>query len=245
MLILLDGERDARIAASHGAAARAALGPHLTLDGTRIATLLRRGAPATVPLSETARALVVPLQSGGRIAGGLVVVRTGAGAGDDAALLTAFGRRSAVALGKVEARQTEARRASQLALLAGASEIAASTLDLDVMLGAVARYIQQSFGYYSVSIYVVDRLTRSSVLAGSAGVAAQVMPLAHRIDVRPRDDRMGRGARPVPARQRRAEGAALLRRPHDGHALRAGGAGAAGRRRGGGGQRGERPDRRL
>ena len=86
-----------------------------------------------------------------------------------------------MALGKVEARQTEARRASQLALLAGASEIAASTLDLDVMLGAVARYIQQSFGYYSVSIYVVDSLTRSSVLAGSAGVAAQVMPLAHRI----------------------------------------------------------------
>src|SRR5688572_921064 len=61
VLILLDGEREARIAASHGAAARAALGPHLTLDGTRIATLLRRGMPATVPLAGTSRALVVPL----------------------------------------------------------------------------------------------------------------------------------------------------------------------------------------
>ena len=182
VLILVDGERDARIAASHGPAARAALGPHLTLGDTRIAVLLRRGTPATVPLSETSRALVVPLHAGGRIAGGLVVVRAGAPAEDDAALLAAFGRRSAVALGKVEARQTEARRASQLALLAGASEIAASTLDLDVMLGAVARYIQQSFGYYSVSVYVVDRAARSTVLAGSAGVAAQVMPLAHRVD---------------------------------------------------------------
>jgi signal transduction histidine kinase len=50
------------------------------------------------------------------------------------------------------------------------------------MLSAVARYIQQSFGYYSVSVYVVDRPTRSAVLAGSAGVAAQVMPLDHRIE---------------------------------------------------------------
>jgi signal transduction histidine kinase/putative methionine-R-sulfoxide reductase with GAF domain len=182
VLVLLDGERDARIAASHGVAARAALGPHLTLDGTGIATLLRRGALVTVPLAGTARALVVlPLQAGGRIAGGLVVVRSSASGENEDALLSAFARRSAVALGKVEARQTEARRASQLALLAGASEIAASTLDLDVMLGAVARYVQQSFGYYSVSIYVVDRAARSAVLAGSAGVAAQVMPLAHRI----------------------------------------------------------------
>ena len=72
-----------------------------------------------------------------------------------------------MALGKVEARQTEARRASQLALLAGASEIAASTLDLDVMLGAVARYIQQSFGYYSVSIYVVDQ---PDAVVGAGGI---------------------------------------------------------------------------
>ena len=186
-----------------------------------------------------------PLHAGGRIAGGLVVVRTAAPAEDEAALLTAFGRRSAVALGKVEARQTEARRASQLALLAGASEIAASTLDLDVMLGAVARYIQQSFGYYSVSIYVVDRAARSSVLAGSAGVAAQVMPLAHRID-------FGRGMIGWVAEHGQyllandvRQGAALLRRPHDGHPLRAGGAGAAGRGRGGGDQRGERPGGRL
>ena len=182
VLVLLDGERDARIAAARGPLARAALGPHLTLGDTRIAQLLRGGAPATVPLSETSRAFVVPLHTGDRIAGGLVVVRTGAPADGDAALLTTFGRRCAVALGKVDARQTEVRRASQLALLAGASEIAASTLDLDVMLSAVARYIQQSFGYYSVSVYAVDRPTRSGVLAGSAGVAAQVMPLAHRIE---------------------------------------------------------------
>jgi signal transduction histidine kinase/putative methionine-R-sulfoxide reductase with GAF domain len=77
--------------------------------------------------------------------------------------------------------QTETRRASQLALLAGASEIAASTLDLDVMMGAVARYIQQSFGYYSVAIYVVTPPARSMVLAGAAGVAAQVLPLGDRI----------------------------------------------------------------
>ena len=183
VLVVLEGEREARIAASRGPGARAALGPHLSLDGARIASVLRRGSPTSVPLSGGPRALVIPLQAAGRIAGGLVIVgRPPASAEEENSLLTAFGRRAAVALGKVEARQTEARRASQLALLAGASAIAASTLDLEVMMGAVARYIQQSFGYYSVSIYVVDRMTRSSVLAGSAGVAAQVMPLAHRIE---------------------------------------------------------------
>ena len=86
-------------------------------------------------------------------------------------------------LGQVQGLwRAEARRASQLALLAGASGIAASTLDLDAMLGAVARYIEQSFGYYSVAIYVVNPASRTTVLAGSAGVAAQVMPLEHRID---------------------------------------------------------------
>ena len=86
-------------------------------------------------------------------------------------------------LGQVQGLwRAEARRASQLALLAGASEIAASTLDLDAMLGAVARYIEQSFGYYSVALYVVHQEARSTVLAGAAGVAAQVLPLEHRID---------------------------------------------------------------
>ena len=81
---------------------------------------------------------------------------------------------AAVALAKADARQAEARRASQLALLAGASEIAASTLDVDVLLGAIARYIQRSFGYYSVSVYLVTARTRARrVLAGAAGGRGQ------------------------------------------------------------------------
>ena len=92
-------------------------------------------------------------------------------------------RRTEQHLGEVQGLwRAEARRASQLALLAGASEIAASTLDLDAMLGAVARYVEQSFGYYSVAVYVVNAAERSTVLAGAAGVAAQVMPLEHRIE---------------------------------------------------------------
>jgi signal transduction histidine kinase len=140
----------------------------------------------------------VPLHARGRAVGMLALgdyeIRDFAD--EDLALLGAIGgvigvaiendrlfRRTEDQLAQVQGLwRAEARRASQLALLAGASEIAASTLDLDAMLGAVARYVEQSFGYYSVAIYVVRPQARSTVLAGAAGVAAQVLPLEHRID---------------------------------------------------------------
>jgi len=70
---------------------------------------------------------------------------------------------------------------TQLTLLAGASEIAASTLDVDALLGSIARYVQRSFGYYSVSIYLVRPEGREAHLAGAAGAAASVMPKGHRM----------------------------------------------------------------
>ncbi len=158
------------------------------LPGVRAATrAIGMHAIAFVPLHARGRAV-------GMMALGDYSVRDFAE--DDLALLGAIGgvlgaaiendrlaRRTEEHLGQVQGLwRAEARRASQLALLAGASEIAASTLDLDAMLGAVARYIEQSFGYYSVAIYVVNAPARSTVLAGAAGVAAQVLPLEHRIE---------------------------------------------------------------
>ena len=60
------------------------------------------------------------------------------------------------------------RRAGQLALLAAAAEIAASTLDVERLLDSIARYIQRSFGYYSVAVYLVDAEQRSAFMAGAA-----------------------------------------------------------------------------
>src|SRR5262249_61481280 len=114
------------------------------------------------------RAIFVPLPAGGRPLGGLVVVGPEKPwPNEDMATLGTFARRAALAATKTDARQAEDRRAGQLALLAGASEIAASTLDVDALLGAIARYIQRSFGYYSVAIYLVQSATRGPTLAGA------------------------------------------------------------------------------
>ncbi|HEV7503004.1 MAG TPA: GAF domain-containing protein, partial [Vicinamibacteria bacterium] len=56
-----------------------------------------------------------------------------------------------------------------------------STLDVDALLGAIARYVQRSFGYYSVSVYLVRAEAREAHLAGAAGGAASVMPKGHRM----------------------------------------------------------------
>jgi signal transduction histidine kinase len=184
MIVLLDGKESLQVAAGERARAYELLGDPPTLAGLPLAAYLARAGPTSVSLGEQGgrRAVVVPLAAGGRTLGGLVVVQPeGSWAPDDLATLGTLGRRAAVALAKAEARQAEDRRAGQLTLLAGASEIAASTLDVDALLGAIARYVQRSFGYYSVSIYLVRPEAREAHLAGAAGGAASVMPKGHRM----------------------------------------------------------------
>jgi signal transduction histidine kinase/putative methionine-R-sulfoxide reductase with GAF domain len=155
-----------------------------SLAGTPLAACFARATPTSAALGpdDARRAIVVPLAGGSRVLGGLVVVETsGAWAEEDLATLDTLGRRAAVALSKADARQAEDRRAGQLALLAGASEIAASTLDVDALLGAIARYVQRSFGHYSVSIYLVRSEAREALLAGAAGGAGTMMPKGHRM----------------------------------------------------------------
>jgi len=48
------------------------------------------------------------------------------------------------ALDKARVRDSEDRRPGQLALVSGAAEIAASTLDIQALLGSIARYVQRA-----------------------------------------------------------------------------------------------------
>jgi signal transduction histidine kinase/putative methionine-R-sulfoxide reductase with GAF domain len=186
VILLLEGEDDLRVAAVQGEGVRGLLGSPPSLDGTPVARFLLGGpSPTSVRLSGgpvPLRAVVVPLQAPGRTLGGLVVVRPEAQwVSDDLNTLATFGSRAAVALAKADARQAEGRRASQLALLAGASEIAASTLDVNVLPNLIARYIQRAFGYYSVAVYLVQGEARRAVMAGAAGAVATLMPKGHQL----------------------------------------------------------------
>jgi signal transduction histidine kinase len=185
VIVLLDGNEDVHVPGGERSRALELLGDPPTLAGTPLAAYLARAAPTSVrlgPEEDGRRAIVVPLAAGGRTMGGLVVVESTTNwEEEDLTTLGTLGRRAAVALTKADARQAEDRRAGQLALLAGASEIAASTLDVDALLGAIARYVQRSFGYYSVSIYLVKPDAREAHLAGASGGAASVMPKGHRM----------------------------------------------------------------
>jgi signal transduction histidine kinase len=185
VIALIEGERGLRIAGWHGERARAVLGDPPSLAGTPVSALLLGSGPITIDVDAgggRARAMVVPLSAAGRTMGGLIVVKAeGTWSEEDASLLATFGRRAAVALAKARARDAEGRRAGQLAILSAASEIAAGTLDVDELLGSIARYLQRSFGYYSVAVYLVQPEARACSMAGAAGMMANLLPKGHRV----------------------------------------------------------------
>ncbi len=183
-ILLFEPDGSLRTAGAQGRRATDVLTRWPDAAGADPAARLREGHPVAVGLGgpgERLCALLLPMRSGRRPLGGLVVVKPEAALrDDDLTLLATFAHQTAVALAKARVRDAEDRRASQLALVSGASEIAGSTLVLDELLGALARYVQRAFGHYAVSIYVVDAESRECVLAGAAGAAA-LMPRGHRI----------------------------------------------------------------
>jgi signal transduction histidine kinase/putative methionine-R-sulfoxide reductase with GAF domain len=183
VIFLVENEQELRVAGAHGTRAQRALGDPPTLSGKPVLALLMSSGPTTLSLEADgpARAFVVPMRAGERVLGGLVVVKAeGEAFRDDLTLLSTFGHQAAVALAKARGRDLERRRAGQLALVSAASEIAVSTLDIDALLGAIARYVQRSFGYYAVAVYLVESEARWARLAGAAG-AATVMPRDHHV----------------------------------------------------------------
>jgi len=184
VILLLEDDGELGVAGSHGTRARRALGEPLALAGTPARSLVALPGPSGLDVDAedgAARAYVVPMRAGERTLGGLVVVKPDSEASaDDLTLLSTFAHQAAVALAKARLREVERRRAGQLALVSAASEIAVSTLDMDELLGAIARYIQRSFHYYAVAVYLAIPEDREARLTGSAG-AATLLPKNHRV----------------------------------------------------------------
>ncbi len=184
VILLQESDEELRVAGSHGTRARRALGEPLALAGAPARSLVAMPGPSALDVQTdegTARAYVVPMRAGERTLGGLVVVKPDADASsDDLTLLSTFAHQAAVALAKARVREVERRRAGQLALVSAASEIAVSTLDVDELLGAIARYVQRSFHYYAVSVYLTIPEDREARLTGAAG-AATLLPKNHRL----------------------------------------------------------------
>jgi signal transduction histidine kinase len=181
-VLLVEGE-ETQVMAAHGSRALAVLGHPPRLAGQRLSTLLRGPEPHVLRLQlddTVLHAAFVGVHTAHRQAA-VLVVRTQEWDEPELGPLATLAQRASVTVSKARAREAEGRRSGQLALLSAASEIAASTLDVHRLLDAIARYIQRSFGYYSVAIYLVDPEARAAMLYGAAGAAAIVMPKGHRM----------------------------------------------------------------
>ncbi|HET7295309.1 MAG TPA: GAF domain-containing protein [Vicinamibacteria bacterium] len=183
VILLQEPDGELRVAGAHGHGARRAIGEPPSLGGSPVARLLALPGPSAMSIEAggAARAYVVPMRAGERGLGGLVVVKPeDQASSDDLTLLSTFAHQAAVALAKARVREAERRRAGQLALVSAASEIAVSTLDVDELLGAIARYVQRSFHYYAVALYLAMPEEREARLTGAAG-AATLLPKNHRV----------------------------------------------------------------
>ncbi|MFQ6101604.1 MAG: GAF domain-containing protein [Anaerolineae bacterium] len=83
-----------------------------------------------------------------------------------------------------ERRRVEAaleQHAAQLALLNDIGGKIAAVLDLESVLDRAARLVQESFGYYHVALFTVDRERDELVMRAKAGDFAHLFPPDHRL----------------------------------------------------------------
>jgi|GEM_PF-499916 len=87
---------------------------------------------------------------------------------------------AAIALENGRLYEEERRRTTQLALINGVGEKAASILDLDRLMPEVTRFIQERFNYYSVALFVLDEECREVVMQAVAGGFEHLAPGEYR-----------------------------------------------------------------
>ncbi|MDH3674279.1 MAG: GAF domain-containing protein, partial [Anaerolineae bacterium] len=75
-------------------------------------------------------------------------------------------------------------RAKQLETAAEVSQVATSYLDLDVLLPQSVELIRKRFGFYHVSIFLVDDYQRNAVVEASTGeIGQQMLAIRHKLEV--------------------------------------------------------------
>ncbi len=102
--------------------------------------------------------IYVPLLAGDKVIGTMSIqsARPAAFTQDHLRLLLVIGNQAALAIEQVRMRQLEQRRVRQLTLIESVGRKVTSILDLDTLFNEVVRLVQETFGYYHVSILSTD-----------------------------------------------------------------------------------------
>lgn len=89
---------------------------------------------------------------------------------DQLPLLTAFANQAAIVIENARLFRAEQQQSRRLALLADVARIAATTLDADVLLQAVAESIHRYFSYPMVALFTLDERERTLLMRGYSGI---------------------------------------------------------------------------
>ena len=130
----------------------------------------------SLPASNLRSYLGVPVISRGKTIAVLGVYKDEIHRFDDREikLLDTIANQAAIAIENARLYESERRRAAQLAMVNEVGKKISSTLDPDKLLKTVTASIQDIFNYNSVSVYLVDRETKSATLQSQSGVSSKI-----------------------------------------------------------------------
>ncbi len=131
--------------------------------------------PAYVSDNPPRSALFVPLIAGDTVIGTLSVqsYRRHAYRESDQRVLSAMANQAALAIQKARLFTQERKRVRQLETIDQVSRQVSATLELPTLFKRVVGLVRDSFGYYHVALYTVDRERESVVFQASSSAADQ------------------------------------------------------------------------
>ncbi|MEW6357801.1 MAG: GAF domain-containing protein [Planctomycetota bacterium] len=86
----------------------------------------------------------------------------------------------AAAINNLRLTETGKRRSAELAMINEVSALVGADVELRELLDAVASVVQQTFSYYDVSLFLVDKAAGEIVMRGQAGAFGELMKQGYR-----------------------------------------------------------------
>ncbi len=118
-----------------------------------------------------------PIALRGEVIGNMNILPPNSGkwSNEDREILVAVADEVADQLEQLRLMEEIQRRATQMETAADIAKVATGLLDLDGLLERAVHLIQERFGYYNVSLYLMDREGQTARLRQSAGQAEQTL----------------------------------------------------------------------